>query len=83
MLALTDRLCEGLARKGYHVRSPRGDRERSGIVIFDSAAHPTDDIFQRLAADDVIVSVRGGAIRVSPHYYNTEAEIERLLNLLP
>lgn len=83
VLALTDLLCDGLACKGYRVRSPRGVCERSGIVIFDSAAHPTDDVFQRLTAERVMVSVRGGGIRVSPHYYNTEAEIEQLLHLLP
>ncbi len=83
VLALTDLLCDGLARKGYRVRSPRGAGERSGIVIFDSAAHATDDLFQRLTAERVIVSVRGGGIRVSPHYYNTEDEIEQALRLLP
>lgn len=83
VLSLTDLLCDGLARKGYHVRSPRGACERSGIVIFDSAAHPTDVIFQRLTAERVMVSVRGGGIRVSPHYYNTEAEIAQVLDLLP
>jgi cysteine desulfurase/selenocysteine lyase len=83
VLALTDRLCDGLTHQGYHVRSPRGDGESSGIIIFDSETHSTDDIFQRLAAENVIVSVRGGGIRVSPHYYNTEAEIAQLLDLLP
>lgn len=82
VLALTDLLCEGLAHKGYRVRSPRGAHERSGIVIFDSALHQTDNIFQRLMAENVIVSVRAGGIRASPHYYNTEAEVEQLLCLL-
>ncbi len=83
VLALTDLLCDGLARKGYHVRSPRGACERSGIVIFDSAAHATDALFERLTAERIAVSVRGGGIRVSPHYYNTEAEIAHLLETLP
>lgn len=83
VLALTDLLCDGLARRGYRVCSPRGVGERSGIVVFDSAIHETGDLFARLSADGVIVSVRGDGIRVSPHYYNTEAEIERLLGLLP
>lgn len=37
---------------------------------------------ERLAADGVHVSVRGSAVRVSPHLYNTEEDAERLLNAL-
>ena len=83
VLGLTDLLCDGLLRKGYRIASPRGERERSGIVIFTSPAHPTDDLFARLSAERIVVSVRGGGIRVSPHYYNSEAEIEQLLACLP
>jgi selenocysteine lyase/cysteine desulfurase len=83
VLALTDHLCEGLARNGYRVTSPRGKRERSGIVLFDSERYPTETLFDRLTAAQIIVSVRGGRIRVSPHYYNTEDEIAQLLAALP
>jgi len=37
----------------------------------------------RLAASGVIVSVREGALRVSPHFYNTEDEIDQFLDALP
>ncbi|HTH65386.1 MAG TPA: aminotransferase class V-fold PLP-dependent enzyme [Gemmatimonadales bacterium] len=38
------------------------------------------ELAQRLAAERVFVSVRGrGALRVTPHVYNTEAEIDRLV----
>jgi cysteine desulfurase / selenocysteine lyase len=83
VLALTELLCEGLARRGYRVASPRGERERSGIVIFTSPRHPTEEVFARLAAERIVVSVRGGGIRGSPHYYNSEEEIARLLDALP
>jgi cysteine desulfurase/selenocysteine lyase len=83
VLGLTDMLCEGLARKGYRVVSPRGERERSGIVIFSHATRDTQVLADRLAAAGVVVSVRAGGIRVSPHYYNSEEEIELLLHTLP
>jgi selenocysteine lyase/cysteine desulfurase len=31
----------------------------------------------------VIVSLREGLVRVSPHFYNSEDEIDRLLAALP
>jgi selenocysteine lyase/cysteine desulfurase len=38
---------------------------------------------KRLAADRVYVSVRGrSALRVTPHVYNTEADIDRLLRAI-
>lgn len=83
ILALSDLLCDGLARKGYTIASPRGERERSGIVIFTSPVHDTAHLFERLSAERIIVSVRGGGMRVSPHYYNSEEEVAGLLEVLP
>ena len=37
---------------------------------------------QRLAEDQVFVSVRGDAIRIAPHVYNDESDAERLLMVL-
>lgn len=37
------------------------------------------DLIARLAAQRVYVSVRGQSIRVSPHVYNTEADIQRFV----
>jgi selenocysteine lyase/cysteine desulfurase len=37
---------------------------------------------ESLAAANVYVSVRGDAIRVAPHVYNTSADIDRLLDVL-
>jgi selenocysteine lyase/cysteine desulfurase len=85
ILSLTDLLCHELDRKGYRVRSPRapGAGERSGIVIFDSTNHDTAAMFERLTQAGIVVSVRSGGLRVSPHVYNTEAEIGHLLSALP
>jgi selenocysteine lyase/cysteine desulfurase len=43
---------------------------------------PPRDLPARLAAERIFVSVRGHAIRVSPHLYNTEEDIERLFAAL-
>ena len=39
-------------------------------------------LFEKLKNNGIICSPRGGGIRVSFHYYNTEEELERLLKLL-
>jgi cysteine desulfurase/selenocysteine lyase len=84
VLALTDHLIEGLEARGYDVVTPHEKREeRSGIVAFKHGEHPADELHQRLREADVVISQRGGAIRVSPHFYNVEEELDRLLEALP
>ena len=40
------------------------------------------DLVERLSRDQIYVSVRGNSIRISPHLYNTEHDIEKLLKTL-
>lgn len=41
-----------------------------------------EDLAARLAEENVFVSVRGQNLRVSPHLYNTERDVERLFDSL-
>ncbi len=83
--ALTARLCEGLKAKGYAIFSPRGEDERSGIVTFEppAGAPPLQKIVADLEALNIVIVVREGRLRASPHFYNTEAQIDALVDSLP
>jgi selenocysteine lyase/cysteine desulfurase len=84
ILSLTDRLIAGLEARQYIITSPIAHYgERSGIVCFQHPSTDTAAVLSRLEEAGVIVSLRGGAIRVSPHFYNTEGDIEHLLASLP
>ena len=37
---------------------------------------------EKLAAANVFISVRGSSIRVTPHVYNSVADVERLIEVL-
>lgn len=77
---LTERLIAGARDRGWRVRCAREPASRSAIVM---VAH--DDpatAVARLAERDIIVDWRPGYVRVSPHFYNTEAEIDRVLEAL-
>lgn len=80
---LTDRLCQGLEEKGYRIFSSRRPGEWSGIVSFYHLRIPAEELLEILARHRIVVSMRENRIRVSPHFYNTEAEIDRLLEVLP
>ena len=81
--ALLRRLEEGLAALGATIVSCRQQGCRSSILCF-RADEPagTRAIFDGLLAADVSCALREGAIRLSPHFYNTAAEIERTLSLI-
>ena len=77
---ITDRLIEGLSRIGGEVVSPRRDRQWSGIVSFSPARAQARKIVDKLKDQDVTVVLRKGRVRISPHYYNTDREIDLLLD---
>jgi selenocysteine lyase/cysteine desulfurase len=83
VLALTDRLIEGLQRQGYTILSSLLPGERSAILSFVSDRFPADELRRRARAENILISLREGALRVAPHFYNTEAEIDALLDVLP
>ncbi|MBI4581826.1 MAG: aminotransferase class V-fold PLP-dependent enzyme [Planctomycetes bacterium] len=84
VLMLTDRLVGGLRDKGYRVVSSRRPGEASGIVAFISDVHDHHKIYRHLKAEHrIVIAVREGRLRSSPHMYNTIEEIDRLVDLLP
>jgi selenocysteine lyase/cysteine desulfurase len=74
---LCTRLADGLsAIDGAHVLCDRSRESRSGIVSFvlDGMAPP--DITARLLEHGIVCSPRGGGVRVSPHAYITDDEVD-------
>ncbi|WP_454688840.1 aminotransferase class V-fold PLP-dependent enzyme [Achromobacter aloeverae] len=73
-------LARGLLDAGCHVQGGADRRDfQSGIVVF---RHPRLDAAAcRLALlrAGVVTAAREGHVRVAPHFYNTDAEIETLL----
>jgi cysteine desulfurase/selenocysteine lyase len=84
LLMLTDRIVRGVRDKGYRVISPRREGEASGIVAFISDVHDHEEIQRHLEAEHrVVIAVREGRLRASPHLYNTPEEIDQMVDLLP
>jgi len=77
VLGLTSHLIERLKEEGFKVQTPEAAGHRSGIVNFmiDDPGGKVD----RLRGKGIIVSARMNGVRVSPHFYNTEEELERLV----
>jgi selenocysteine lyase/cysteine desulfurase len=83
ILDLSDRLHGGLralADKGVRLWTPPARAERAGIVAFDVPDRAR--LHGRLEADGIHTLDYLGHIRVDPSFYNTEEEIERLLEKL-
>jgi len=83
VLELTATLITGLKSKGYQVITPHDDLERAGIVVFESDKYSPTELYELLFNQNIITAERGTGLRVSPHFYNTEDEINRLLDVLP
>lgn len=80
VISLTDYLCERAASQGWRVFSSREPTEKSGIVSLIHPSHPASEVMKRCRSAGVIVNNRAERVRVSPHAYNTEDEINRFLD---
>jgi selenocysteine lyase/cysteine desulfurase len=77
---LTDRLADGLRNSGLLV-SDRGVRAPHILSLRFPGGMP-DNLIARLEAENVFVSPRLGLIRISPHVYNDEADVDRFVEVL-
>ncbi len=80
VLKITDHLIEGLKKKNRRILTPLHQDRRSGIVVFEDS--DPSATFNKLKSLNITVASRVKSIRVSPHYYNTEEEIDKLLAAL-
>jgi kynureninase len=78
--ALTARLVAGLGDAGFGLTMADDPAHRTALVM---VRHPRPaEAVASLAREGVIVDHRPGHVRVSPHFYNTEAEIDRFVEAL-
>ena len=69
-------LADGLLESGFQLQTPKEEERR----IFLNVKHGNpEEIVKRLAEDKIVVSPRVGGIRISPHFYNREDEVEVFL----
>jgi kynureninase len=77
----TSRLIELADAHGYRVTAPRDPAQRGGTVAFD-VPHGYE-VAETLLANDVLVDYRPNAgIRVAPHFYTSDEELERVVTMI-
>jgi selenocysteine lyase/cysteine desulfurase len=75
-------LRERFERAGYEVVTPAAPEKSAGIV---TARNPRADmarVFAQLENEACACSLREGMLRVAPHFYNSEVEIERFMSVV-
>ena len=76
---LADILITGLRSRDAVITSPLDDEDRSSIVTAYFENIDSKEIIKGLKAAQVFVSSRAGAIRFSPHLYNTAEDMDSAL----
>jgi selenocysteine lyase/cysteine desulfurase len=80
---LTELMYERLPKDRCVPTSPLDATQRGPYGCFAArSAEKTALLYEKLCKENVIVSLREGNIRVSPHVYNTEHDIDRLIAVI-
>ena len=77
---LSERLIDQVRAAGWSIRGASTAAARSAIVMI-AQADPAGAV-GHLASRGIVVDFRPGYVRVSPHFYNTEAEIDQVVQEL-
>jgi cysteine desulfurase / selenocysteine lyase len=84
VLDLSGRLADGLASVGCELVEPwpRSRAESSGIVSFRKPRMSAATVLRDLSAAGVTARTHRDFVRLSPHFYNTAEEVDRVLDVL-
>ena len=76
---VTDMACDRLRDVGATIHSERDQERWSGIVAFEIPGSDPAKLRRHCLDTGVVMSCRGGRLRISPHAYNNEEDIDRLV----
>jgi len=78
--SLKSRLRRGLENSSFDIITPKQGLQ-SGIL---TARHRSDTerVFRELKKSRVVISLRNGCLRFSPHFYNTEEEVDQVISII-
>ena len=84
---LTQSLRDQLRPAGFEFLSPNAEKNRCGILTFRHPRTASESLWNALTNNDIVVSLRFDRanrswLRVSPHFYNTDAEVRKMAELL-
>jgi cysteine desulfurase/selenocysteine lyase len=80
---LIELLFERLPKDRFVLASPLDAAHRGPYGCFAARSlEKTAEVYQHLRNENVVVSLREGNIRVSPHLFNTERDIDRLISVV-
>ncbi len=80
ILELTDFLVAQLSDAHVDPATCIQHEHRSGIVSFKS--DKSQAVYDKLLSEKIELAVREGLVRFSPHFYNTEEEIEKAVEII-
>ena len=81
--SLGDRIAAGAATKGYEVLGTRTPENGAGIVSIRKAGLDARQVVSQIKALGFAAAPRQGWVRLSPHFYISPADIDRLIEALP
>jgi selenocysteine lyase/cysteine desulfurase len=80
---LVSGLVDGLDRDKYHILSPAKGPDRSTLVLISHQDRARNEgVYHALRREEIYAAYRRDNIRLAPHLYNTDRDIDRALTVL-
>jgi len=80
---LTDRLLLGAINKGYELLGDRTPENAAGIIAIQKPGIDSRKVVHDLKQRGILAAPRQGWVRMSPHFYISPEEIDRVVEALP
>ncbi len=81
IFTLNELFFEGLKKRRFKVVTSMEREERSGILSFIPSSAP-GALYRFLTERDIMVSLRGNLIRISPHFYNNKEDVNAFFDAM-
>jgi len=82
ILELSHALMEKLKDLGCILFTPREQSRRAGIVSFKMPGVESQRLYEALTQRQIVCSLREGWVRIAIHFYNTNQEIDSVVELI-